>query len=238
MRVAIAGCAGRMGRLLVAEIAASEHELAAATVSAHSLQVGQDVGSIVGIEPLGVHASGEPAALFVSDVVIDFTTPAATLRHAELAAIKKVPLIVGTTGMDAATEQALAKAAQVVPVLVAANFSRGVALLLELTQLAARALPDADIGIYEMHHNKKKDAPSGTALALGAACERGVQYAALRGGTVTGDHTVTLALDGERIELTHRGENRAIYAKGALAAAAWLIKQKPGHYTLSDLLKG
>jgi 4-hydroxy-tetrahydrodipicolinate reductase len=237
MRVAIAGCAGRLGRLLVAEASASGHVLVAGTVSPHSLQVGQDIGTLAGLEPLGVAAVGEPAKLFDgAEVVIDFTNPVSTRRHAELAVIKKIPLVIGTTGLDAATEQVINTAAKTIPVLYAANFSRGVALLLELAALAARALPDADLGIYELHHNKKVDAPSGTALALGAATGRKPQYASLRGGTVVGDHTLILALDGERIELTHKAENRAIYAKGALAAAKWLIGQKPGRYTLKDLL--
>lgn len=239
MDVAIAGCAGRMGQLLVAEAVAAGHRVSAGTVSAHSLQVGQDVGDLAGIEPIGIKAVGEPAKLFeATQVVIDFTNPTSTRRHAELAAQKKIPLVIGTTGLDSPTEQAIITAAKVIPVLQAANFSRGVALLLELAALAAKALPDADLGIYELHHNKKVDAPSGTALAIGAATSRKPHYASLRGGTVVGDHTLVLALDGERLELTHKAENRAIYAKGALAAAKWLIGQKPGRYTLGDLLAG
>jgi 4-hydroxy-tetrahydrodipicolinate reductase len=237
MKLGIAGCAGRMGRLLVAEAAAAGHDIVAATVSAHSLMVGKDVGALAGIEPLGLAAAGEPAKLFSAEAVIDFTNDTATHRHAELALAHKVPLVIGTTGMSSATLTALDAAAKVAPVLVAANFSRGVALLLELTRLAAQALPEADLGIYELHHNQKKDAPSGTALALGAAAGRDVAYASLRGGTVVGDHTVVLALGGERVELSHRAENRAIYAKGAIAAAAWLIKQPPGRYSIADILK-
>jgi 4-hydroxy-tetrahydrodipicolinate reductase len=236
MKLGIAGCTGRMGRLLVAEALAAKAEIVAATVSPHSLRAGEDIGILAGLEPLDVKSSGEPASLFAADVVIDFTTPEATARHLDLALVHKVPLVIGTTGLSGEAGQKIAALGKVVPVLVAANFSRGVNLLLNLVEAAARALPEADVGIYEMHHRHKKDSPSGTALALGSASGNRASFAALRGGSVVGDHTVTLALEGERIELTHRGENRAIYAKGAVAAAQWLIGKPPGVYSMRDVL--
>lgn len=258
--IGIAGCTGRMGQLLVREAyAAGENVIA--TVSPHSLMAGKDIGALCGLEPTGQQAECEPATLFKADVVIDFTTPQATLRHAELARAHKIPLVVGTTGLDAATKAALADASAVAPILVAANFSRGIALLSLLVEDAARHLGlEADIEIVEMHHRAKVDAPSGTALALGEAAAAGraqtlsdvavrgrdgaigprqagtIGFAALRGGSVVGDHQVILALDGERLELGHRAESRTIYAKGALAAARWLKMQPPGLYSMRDVL--
>lgn len=261
MKIGIAGCTGRMGQLLVREAAARGHQLIA-TVEPHSLMTGQDIGTLCGLEPLGTVTSSEPAELFKAEVVIDFTIPAATRRHAELARAHKVPLVIGTTGLDAETKKAIAAASEVAPVLVAANFSRGVNLLALLVEEAARRLGlEADIEIVEMHHRAKVDAPSGTALALGEAAARGrnqklaevalqgrdghtgprptgsIGFAALRGGSVVGDHQVIFALDGERLELGHRSENRVIYAKGAVAAANWLVSQPPGLYGMQDFLK-
>lgn len=258
MRIGIAGCAGRMGKLLMAEVLEAGHQIGAGTVSPTSPLAGTDIGDILGPNRLGVAASADAAQLFTCDVVIDFTTSGTSRLHAELAAIKKKPIVIGTTGMDVAAEQAIVAASQVVPVLRSANFSRGVTLLEALVaEAAARLGLEADIEVLEMHHRDKADSPSGTALALGRAAAtargqdidvvgvknrpdrrvpQGIGFASLRGGTVVGDHTVVYALDGERLELTHRAQNRSIYAKGAVAAAVWLATQEPGLYSMRDVL--
>jgi 4-hydroxy-tetrahydrodipicolinate reductase len=194
-------------------------------------------------------------------VVIDFTSPQATVRHARLAASHGVALVVGTTGLGPADFEVLKSAAQSVAVVQAANMSVGVNLLLGLTRQVASILADAyDIEIVEMHHRHKVDAPSGTALALGraAADGRGVDldavsqrvrdgiigarrqgdigFAALRGGDVVGEHTVIFAGDGERIELSHKATSRAVFALGAIRAALWTVGQPPGLYSMRQVL--
>ncbi len=256
MRFGIAGCAGRMGKLLMTEVIESGHELVAGTVSPASKHIGTDLGDLIGPNRLGLKASADPAALFEADIVIDFTNSGASRLHAELAAMKAKPIVIGTTGIDISAEQAFIAASQVVPVLRSSNFSRGVALLENLVAQAAAALGrEADIEVLEMHHRNKADAPSGTALTLaraaatargqdidivGVRCRpdrrvpEGIGFASLRGGSVVGDHTVIYALDGERVELTHKAESRSIYAKGAVASGIWLTQQPPGLYSMRD----
>lgn len=256
MRFGIAGCAGRMGKLLMAEVLEKGHEIAAGTVSSRSGLAGTDLGDILGPKRIGSLATDDPKKLFEADVVIDFSTAGATALHAELAALKGKPIVIGTTGLDVAAERAVLAASQVVPVLRASNFSRGVALLeMLVAEAAAKLGREADIEIFEMHHRNKPDSPSGTALTLGRAAAmargqdldvvgvtsrpdrrvpEGIGFASLRGGTVIGDHTVILALDGERVELGHKADNRNIYAKGAVSAALWLLKQPPGLYGMRE----
>jgi 4-hydroxy-tetrahydrodipicolinate reductase len=196
-----------------------------------------------------------------ADVVIDFTLPEATSALAAAAAAHRVPIVVGTTGLDAAQQTALVTAAAHTAVFQARNFSLGVALLAALTERAARVLPtNFDIEITETHHRAKVDAPSGTALLLGEAAARGrgtsldavaergrdggdcqrtsgaIGFTALRGGTVAGEHTVLYLGPDERIELTHRATNRTIFARGAIAAARWLVGRQPGLYGTDDLV--
>jgi len=261
-RIGIVGCGGRMGRMLIAEVAATEGAaLAGGTEHAASLH-GRDLGSLAGLAPLGVAAGAEPRELFAAaDAVIDFTAPAATVRHAELAAESGKVLVIGTTGLDAAQTRAVEAAAKRAPIVWSANMSLGVNLLLGLVeQAAARLGPDYDIEVLEMHHRMKVDAPSGTALALGhaAAAGRGVPleevwvksrdghtgaraggtigFATLRGGDVVGDHTVMFAGLGERIELSHKASDRRIYARGAVRAALWAKGRTPGLYGMKDVL--
>lgn len=194
------------------------------------------------------------------DVVIDFSTPqgfAAALAHC---GSRGVALVSGTTGFDAAQRAAMDNAARVIPVLHAANFSLGVAVLTRLLHEAAAALPDWDLEIIEAHHARKVDAPSGTALALGRAAaeargqdfervallarqghtgkrpENAIGFASIRAGDIVGEHTALLATTDERIELTHRACDNTIFARGALAAAAWIARKPPGAYTLDDAL--
>ncbi|NQU60123.1 MAG: 4-hydroxy-tetrahydrodipicolinate reductase [Rhodospirillales bacterium] len=267
MKIGIVGCAGRMGRMLVSEVLATDGlELAGGTEQPGSDFIGQDIAALVGAEAAtgtgGVLIGDEAQALFqASDVVIDFTVPAATKAHAQLAADNGVALIVGTTGLEASHLGALKDASARAVIVQAANMSVGVNLLLGLTEQTAKALgEDYDIEIVEMHHRHKVDAPSGTALVLGeaAAAGRGVNlskvsdrgrdgvtgarkagdigFAVLRGGDVAGDHTVVFAGDGERVELTHKASSRSVFAQGALRAAKWTEGQAPGLYSMRDVL--
>ena len=267
MKIGIVGAAGRMGRMVVAEVLSTDGaELAGGTEQPGSDWIGQDVAALAGMgagaEAVGLTVGDDAGALFqASDGVIDFTQPAATAEHAGLAGENGRALIVGTTGLEAEHMDALGKAAKKAVVVQAANMSVGVNLLLGLTEQVAGALgDDYDIEIFEMHHRHKVDAPSGTALALGqaAAAGRGVDlnrvsrrgrdgntgprnpgdigFAVLRGGDVAGDHTVIFAGDGERIELTHKAGNRSVFARGAVLAALWTAGQKPGLYSMRDVL--
>lgn len=262
-RIGIAGVGGRMGRLLVEEIVrAPGAALAGGTVKRESPLYGQDVGRLTGREPLGMPAIDAAATLFGhADVVIDFTHRDALAAHLEAAMASGKALVLGTSGLSAAQEAAVAEAARRVPIVYAANFAPAVNVMLGLVRQAAAALgPEYDIEIVEMHHRHKVDAPSGTALLLGeaAAAARGIDlgtssergrdghtggrergaigFASLRGGSVAGDHDVIFATEGERITLSHRAESRAIFARGAVRAALWLTGEAPGRYTMEDVL--
>jgi 4-hydroxy-tetrahydrodipicolinate reductase len=262
-RIGILGAGGRMGRALIAAVADTPlARLSGATDRAGSEAIGRDLGVLIGREPVGVAVTADPVALFsVSDVVIDFTAPAASAHHAALAADHGIALVVGTTGLNGDHQQAIDHAAGRVAVVQAANFSLGVNLLLALTRKVAATLDaDFDIEILEMHHRHKVDAPSGTALALGraAADGRGVDldavsdrvrdgftgarqtghigFATLRGGYVIGDHSVIFAANGERLELGHRASDRTVFSRGAVRAALWAAGQPAGHYSMVDVL--
>jgi len=258
-RIGVVGCGGRMGRLLIAEIAGTG---AARVAGGLSRSAGLDLGTLAGLGPLGIATGTDPAALVAaSDAIIDFTVPDATVHHAELAAAQGKVLVIGTTGIDAAQTRAIEAAARHTPIVWSPNMSLGVNLLMGLVeQVAATLGPDYDIEIVEMHHRMKIDAPSGTALGLGraAAAGRGVPledvwvksrdghtgarkggtigFATLRGGDVVGDHTVVFAGLGERVELTHKAADRRIYARGAVRAALWAKGRPPGLYGMKDVL--
>jgi 4-hydroxy-tetrahydrodipicolinate reductase len=173
------------------------------------------------------------------DVAVDFSLPEAFDAVLALCLDRRVPLVSGTTGLDTAQKEALAAAATSIPVVWAANFSLGVAVLSDLVERAARMLADWDCDIVESHHVHKKDAPSGTALALGHRAHAGgasARYASLRAGDIVGEHTVQFAAAGERIELIHRATNRDIFARGALHVARQVIGRPPGAYAVADLL--
>jgi len=263
MKIGVVGCAGRMGQMLVREIAATAGcTLAGGTERPGGPALGKDLGLLAGIDELGVVAIDDAAALFaLSDAVIDFTSPDSTVRHAALAAQSETALVVGTTGLTPVQQAAIATAATHTPVIQSPNMSLGVNLLLALVERVAATLGDEfDIDVLEMHHRNKVDAPSGTALGLGraAAAGRGVEledvwqkvrdghtgvrpqgeigFATLRGGDVIGDHVVMFAGDGERIELTHKASGRQIYAKGAVRAALWAQDKTPGLYSMKNVL--
>jgi len=262
MKIAVIGCAGRMGRTNLAAVLDAGLDLVAGVEPSGHDDLGRDLGTLAGREPIGRAVTSDAAAAFTAaDAAIEFSTPAATVRHAELAAAAGCAHIVGTTGLDTEEEAALAAAAGGAPIVYAPNMSRGVTLLMELVETVARALDtEFDVEIVEMHHNRKVDAPSGTALGLGRAAARGrgveldevaergrdgvtgarergrIGFAALRGGDVVGDHTVCFAGPGERLELTHRAADRAIYGRGAVQAARWAVGRPPGLYGMAEVL--
>jgi 4-hydroxy-tetrahydrodipicolinate reductase len=263
MRLIVAGAGGRMGRALIKAIAETNGlVLAGATEHAGSPLIGQDAGTLAGLPASGIALTADVATLVAkADGIIDFTVPAATVALAMLAAEHGKVHIIGTTGMSAEDDAKVTAAAKRAVVVKSGNMSLGVNLLAALTKRVAKTLDeDFDIEIVEMHHNKKVDAPSGTALLLGQAAadgrgidlgqrsERGrdghtgarekgdIGFASLRGGTVVGEHTVIFAGTAERIELTHKADDRMIFARGALKAAAWAHGQKPGLYSMMDVL--
>jgi len=262
-RIGVIGCAGRVGRMLIADIVGAEGcALAGGVARPGSAAFGTDIGELAGLGRVGIAVGDTPEPLLRdSDVAIEFTTPAATAEHAALAARLGKPLVIGTTGLEGAEERAVREAATRVPIVWAANTSLGINLLLGLVDQVARRLgPDWDLEIMEMHHRGKVDAPSGTALALGraAAAARGaafdevatrgrdgitgprpagaIGFAALRGGDNIGEHHVVFAGIGEQLVLTHRATNRGIYSKGAVRAALWLVGRPPGLYGMKEVL--
>ena len=262
IRITIAGASGRMGRALARAVVESDDMILAHALerSGHA-ELGRDMGDLAGLGSLGVTLhENSLAALAASDAVLDFSAPAGSTALAELAAQARIVHVIGTTGLSDADVARLKAAARHAVIVKSGNMSLGVNLLAALVKAAAKALPNYDIEIQEMHHRMKVDAPSGTALLLGeaAAAGRGVSlhehqvrardghtgarpdgaigFASLRGGTVVGDHSVVLAGPFERLELVHRAEDRMIFAKGALAAARWGQGKKPGLYSMTDVL--
>ena len=265
MRLIVAGAAGRMGQMLIKTIAETPGvTLAAAIERADSPALGQDAGLIGGGGAAGIAITGDLlTAMLNADGVIDFSSPAATVETAGLAAQARIVDVIGTTGLSEADLARIAAAARHAPIVRSGNMSLGVNLLAKLAREAARALgADYDIEILEMHHRMKVDAPSGTALMLGEAAaegrgvalkghsERGrdgitgarksgaIGFASLRGGAVIGDHSVIFAGEGERIVLSHHAEDRSLFARGAIKAALWARGRKPGLYAMADVLGG
>ncbi|RMH40411.1 MAG: 4-hydroxy-tetrahydrodipicolinate reductase [Deltaproteobacteria bacterium] len=256
MRLAVPGAGGRMGRHVVAEALArpDAFAIAAAIEAEDSPAVGAEVAP-------GIVATSDRSALAGADVYVDFTTPEATRALAEAAAECGTAAVVGTTGLDDAARAALDALARRAPVVVAANFSMGVTLMLALVEQAARALgPEFDLEVVEIHHRHKRDAPSGTALAIAEALARGrgvdlravgrfaregdigprpageIGVSTVRGGDVPGDHTALFLGPEERLELVHRAGSRAIFARGALRAAEWVVGRPAGLYSMRDVL--
>lgn len=248
-RVALLGAGGRMGQAIL-EVAAAQPDV---RISAAVVRRGSP---LAGTESNGVQYQTDlAAALKAADVLLDFSVPASTLEALEACRTAGKPMITGVTGLDAMGKERLRAAAQHIPVLAAPNMSLGVALLTQLAAAAARVLGEEfDIEISEAHHRHKRDAPSGTALALGEAIEaaRGthmptraagprqagsIGYAVVRAGDIVGEHTVLFAGAGERLELSHKAGSRAGFARGALRAAVWLRSQPPGMYALADMLR-
>lgn len=263
MKLIVNGCAGRMGQTLTRLIIADDRfQLVGGLEAVGSAALGQDLATLAGLPPCGVVASDDALELLSrADGIIDFTVPAATVELAGLAAQGRLVHIIGTTGFTAADDEKIAAAARHARIVKSGNMSLGVNLLAGLVEQAAAKLGDDwDIEILDMHHRHKVDAPSGTALLLGEAAAKGrgvtldaakesgrdgiceprregaIGFAALRGGSVVGDHEVILAGENEQIRLTHRAEQRDIFARGALTAALWAQAQSEGLYSMRHVL--
>jgi 4-hydroxy-tetrahydrodipicolinate reductase len=261
-KLGLFGANGRMGRVLIEAIEqADEAMLAAATVRKGSGWLGKDMGELAGIGYKGMNLVSHQDIPADVEVFIDFTLPEALEANLHWCVEQQKPLVIGTTGLSAQQKQQLQLASQKIPIVFAANYSVGVNLLLNLVRQAARVMgQSADIEISETHHRFKKDAPSGTAVALGQAIadelgrdltscavygregetgERDRQtigFATLRAGDVVGDHTVLFADIGERLELTHKASSRLTFAQGAVKAALWLVDKPVGLYDMEDVL--
>ncbi len=263
MRLIVAGAGGRMGRTLVTAIADTDGVILGGAVEAEgSAVIGRDAGELAGLGANGIKVAVDPAPLLAqADGLLDFTIPAATIALAEIVARHGLVHIIGTTGFSSENDKLIATAAQRSAIVQSGNMSLGVNLVAALVRRVAKVLDDDfDVEIVEMHHNKKIDAPSGTALMLGRAAAEGrkidlaqhsvrvrdghtgarspgdIGFAALRGGTVVGDHTAIFAGPAERIELSHKAEDRMIFARGAVKAALWAKGKKPGLYSMADVL--
>jgi 4-hydroxy-tetrahydrodipicolinate reductase len=262
MRLVVAGAGGRMGRTLVKAVADSNAvTLVGALEQEGSRFIGRDAGELAGVGPNGVAIGSNPAALAKADALLDFTSAKASVEFAAQAAKSGMVHVIGTTGLSSADEAAIKSAAAKAIIVKSGNMSLGVNLLAALVRRVAQTLDDEfDIEILEMHHNKKLDAPSGTALLLGRAAAQGrgidfdqrkvmaregqtgarkpgdIGFANLRGGSVVGEHHVIFAGPAERIELAHKAEDRMIFARGALRAALWARGKKPGLYSMADVL--
>lgn len=259
--IAIFGITGRMGQSLLCALRDTPvFTLSGAIASADSVRLGQDAAGEGA--PTGVLITSDSSlGLRGASVAVDFSLGTCVTAHAKACAAAGVPLLVGATGLDAASRGALEQAAQAIPVLIAPNTSVGVSVVAKLVSMAALGLgPSYDVEIFEAHHRMKRDAPSGTALALGEAVaqSRGVSlseiatydragqsgprtpgsigFSSLRAGDIVGEHTVTFAAAGERVEITHRATDRITFARGALRAAEWLVRRPAGLYGMQNVL--
>jgi 4-hydroxy-tetrahydrodipicolinate reductase len=263
MRLIVAGAGGRMGRALTRVISETKGAVLAGALEAPvSDLLGKDAGVLAGLPANGVLVSADLWTMSANaDGILDFTVPAATIANVAIAAERGLVHIIGTTGLSASDNAVIKSVTSRAVVVKSGNMSLGINLLAALVKRVAQSLDDSfDIEILEMHHRAKVDAPSGTALMLGEAAAAGrklaleahsargrdgitgerragdIGFASLRGGTVTGDHSVIFAGPMERIELTHRAEDRTMFAQGAVKAALWARDKKPGLYTMADVL--
>jgi 4-hydroxy-tetrahydrodipicolinate reductase len=263
LRIAVAGASGRMGKTLVEAVHLHpELKLGAASTLPGNAAVGLDAGVVCGLPLQQVLLTDDLAgSLDAFDILIDFTSPEATVAHARLCAANGKKLIIGTTGLDEAQKAELAQAAQHTAIVFAPNMSIGVNLCFKLLEMAAQVIGEGcDIEILEAHHRHKKDAPSGTALGMGEVIARTlgrdlkevavygregqtgerdgqtIGFATIRAGDIIGDHTVIFASAGERVEISHKASSRMNFAAGAMRAALWLRDKSTGLYTMQDVL--
>ncbi|MFL5348166.1 MAG: 4-hydroxy-tetrahydrodipicolinate reductase [Hyalangium sp.] len=263
LQTVITGVSGRMGSTLLRLARTTPgFSVVGATARPGSAAVGQDAALAARLsEPLGLKVVDELGrALEGAQVVIDFTSAEVSVAHARVCAARGVPMVIGSTGFTAESREQVAAAARSIPVVLAPNTSVGVNVVIQMAAELARVLGDGfDVEVVETHHRMKKDAPSGTALRLaevlaqalgrtsedlvferhgqiGARTPKEIGVQALRGGDVVGEHTVFFFGEGERVELTHRAASRDQFAKGALRAANWVVKQRPGLYDMADVL--
>jgi 4-hydroxy-tetrahydrodipicolinate reductase len=262
IRITVIGVTGRMGRAIVRVADASgEAKVVAGLASASSKELGRDIGELAGIASTGVRVTSDlKVALSHCDVVIDFSNAGATAANVAECRLAHKPIVIGTTGLPDEARQVIEEAAAEIAIIVAPNTSLGVTLLIEMVRAAAKALPESfDIEIWEAHHRHKKDAPSGTALALGRAAAEGrgqdlakvgvlarqgdsprqsgeIGFSVTRGGDIVGEHSVMFAAAGEVLTLGHRATDRSIFAQGAVRAAAWLAAKPAGRYGMCDVV--
>ena len=263
MRLIVAGAGGRMGRALTRVISETKGAVLAGALEAPGSELlGQDAGVLAGLPANGIELSADLWTMSANaDGILDFTVPGATIANVAIAAQRGLVHIIGTTGLSASDDAVIQSVTSRATVVKSGNMSLGINLLAALVKRVAQSLDASfDIEILEMHHRAKIDAPSGTALMLGEAAAAGrkvalgehsargrdgetgarrtgdIGFASLRGGSVTGDHSVIFAGAMERIELTHRAEDRTMFAQGAVKAALWAREQKPGLYTMADVL--
>ena len=263
MRLIVAGAGGRMGRALTRVISETKGAaLAGALEAPGSELLGQDAGVLAGLPANGVELSADLWSMSANaDGILDFTVPGATIANVAIAAQRGLVHVIGTTGLSASDDAVIQSVTSRATVVKSGNMSLGINLLAALVKRVAQSLDASfDIEILEMHHRAKIDAPSGTALMLGEAAAAGrkialgehsvrgrdgetgarrsgdIGFASLRGGSVTGDHSVIFAGAMERIELTHRAEDRTMFAQGAVKAALWARDKKPALYTMADVL--
>ena len=260
--IGVLGANGRMGRALITVANEQQLNLTAATVRPGSDLLGVDAGELAGVGKLGVSLSATGAdSIKQADIWVDFTMPEAMLAHLQLAVAAGKAMVIGVTGLTDAQYQQVQQAAKHIPIVWAPNMSVGVNLLLHLVQTAAKVMGQtADIEIIEAHHRFKKDAPSGTALAIGASIAKALDrdlakvavygregmtgerqqqtigFATVRGGDIIGDHTALFADLGERLEISHKASSRNTFAQGALRAALWLQSKQPGLYSMQQVL--
>jgi 4-hydroxy-tetrahydrodipicolinate reductase len=267
MKVGIVGCSGRMGKAIARGIIQlPKCSIAGGTLKPGDAETGKDIGVMAGEEPIRVKSGGTIDALCKkSTVIIDFSSPDVTLKSLAVAVNYPLAYVIGTTGFTEAQKKQIKTYAKKIPIIWSANMSIGVNVLLGLAEQVASILDEQyDIEITEAHHRHKVDAPSGTALALGDAVAKGrnvsldkvavksrdgitgarrkgsIGFSVIRAGDIIGDHTVLFAAEGERVELTHKASDRAVFAKGAIRAALWAKEKKvaPGLYSMKDVLWG
>lgn len=263
MRVAIAGAGGRMGKALIEAVLNTDGlEVSAATERPESSLVGADAGEVAGVGKLGVNISHSLTKVVDDfDVLIDFTSPDATMIHLGICADHGKKMVIGTTGLDDEQKAAISESANKNAIVFAPNMSVGVNLCFKLLDIAARVMgDDADIEVVEAHHRHKKDAPSGTALRMGEVVAdalsrdlkevavygregqtgerdpKTIGFETIRAGDVVGEHSVWFATEGERVEIVHKASSRMTFAKGAARAAGWLEGQDTGLYDMQDVL--
>lgn len=264
LRIAVLGATGRMGMNVTRAVASSDDAaVSGALVEPGNDLIGADVGEVAGLAPIGITVVDDPQqALRDADIAIDFTLPVAAISNLDACVNQGCGIVMGTTGLTDAQQQALRQAGESIGVLYGRNMSVGVNVFTELARRAARLLgPDWEVEITEAHHRFKVDAPSGTALQIGEAiaAERGqnlddvacyerrgstgvrppnaIGFTSVRVGSLVGDHTVMLVSDTELLRLEHRTLNRATFAQGALRASRWLVQQSPGFYVMADVLE-
>ena len=263
-KISIPGGNGRMGKTLIKEIIKNENlELANSYCLPNEKEKGLDLGTLVGHNPINKILTDNTASIFEdTEVIIDFTVPEASIQHVEKAANYKIPIVIGTTGFSSEQFEKLKSFSNKIPIVYSANFSIGIAIMKNLISDATKNLGlDWEIEVFEAHHNEKIDSPSGTALLLGsaAASARGknlddvkklsregiigkrkkdeIGFSVVRGGNVVGEHSIKFFNDDERLEINHIANDRSIFAKGAIKSAIWLLDQRPGFFTLDQVLK-